>query len=286
MPHEREAFVERRKLCVPMRYVLGNAFREYRIRMTNPVLPLWDVLVPVIYLLIFGASFESWIGGDFSGGGGASTGADGAVSMVSGGAPDFVTFFLAGVLGMVTFGIALNSSYAFFEDMQSGMFHELMTYPFARRDLLLGKLLFNALFSVVGGALCVVAAITLLGVRLKPTAAPHLLLWTLLGMAGWYFLFSWLAVRMRGFNAYHTTSSTAYLLLMFVSNLFYPVERLPKAIQALAWLNPITWQVDLMRWASYGAGDPAILRLEAMGFVIFVGTTFWLANRGLNGPIE
>ena len=39
-----------------MRYVLGNAFREYRIRMANPVLPLWDVLVPVIYLLIFAAS--------------------------------------------------------------------------------------------------------------------------------------------------------------------------------------------------------------------------------------
>ncbi len=268
-----------------MRYILGNAFREYRIRMANPVLPLWDVLVPVIYLLIFAASFERWMGGGLPGGGDPSAAAGGIGSMTAG-APDFVTFFLAGVLGMVTFGIALNSSYAFFEDIQSGMFHELMTYPYARRDLLLGKLLFNTLFSVVGGALCVVAAMLLLGVRLRPTAPPHLLLWTLLGTAGWYFLFSWLAIRMRGFNAYHTTTSSAYLLLMFVSNLFYPVERLPRVIRELAWLNPITWQVDLMRWASYGAGDPAVLRLEALGFVVFVGATFWLANRGLNGPIE
>lgn len=254
-----------------MRYVLGMAFREYRIRMTNPVLPLWDVLVPVIYLIIFGSSLERFVGG-------GSAGELGGI--------DYVTFFLAGVLGMVTFGIAMNSSYAFFEDLQSGMFHELMTYPFARRDLLLGKLLFNALFSVVGGALCVLAGLTVLDVRIPASAGPSLLLWTLLGTAGWYFIFSWLSLRLRGFNAYHTTTSAAYLLLMFVSNLFYPVERLPESVQWLAWANPITWQVDLMRWASYGAGETSQLRIEGAAFVLFVAAAFWLANRSLNGPIE
>jgi ABC-2 type transport system permease protein len=269
-----------------MRYVLGNAFREYRIRMTNPVLPLWDVLVPVIYLLIFGASFERWIGGRLPGEEVGGVSPVGGTAALAGGAPDYVTFFLAGVLGMVTFLIAFNSSYAFFEDLQAGMFHELMTYPFARRDLLLGKLLFNALFSVIGAALCVAAAVTLMGVRLAPSAIPYLILWILLGTAGWYFLLSWLSMRMRGFNAYHTTTSALYLLLMFVSNLFYPVDRLPESVQWLAWLNPITWQVDLMRWVSYGAGDTTVLRLEGVGFVVFVGASFWLANRRLNGPIE
>ncbi|MFN2433117.1 MAG: ABC transporter permease [Gemmatimonadota bacterium] len=250
-----------------MRYVLAMAYREYRIRLSNPVLPLWDVLVPVIYLLIFGASFERWIGQGLGG-------------------LDYVTFFLGGVLGMVTFGIAMNSSYAFFEDLQSGMFHELMTYPFARRDLLIGKLLFNALFSVVGAALCTLAGVALLGVEVRLGALPLLLLWTLLGTAGWYFLFSWLSLRLRGFNAYHTTTSAAYMLLMFVSNLFYPAERLPRVVQGLAWLNPITWQVDLMRNAIYGAGEADVLRLEALGFAAFVTISFWLANRALNGPIE
>jgi ABC-2 type transport system permease protein len=250
-----------------VRFVLAMAYREYRIRLSNPVLPLWDVLVPVIYLLVFGATLERWIGAEL-------------------GDLDFLTFFLAGVLGMVTFGIALNSSYAFFEDLQSGMFHELMTYPFARRDLLLGKLLFNALFSAVGGALCVLAAVSLLGVELAPGALPALFVWTVLGTAGWYFLFSWLSLRMRGFNAYHTTTSAAYLLLMFVSNLFYPTERLPEAVRWLAWANPITWQVDLMRNATYGAGDAGVLRLEAVGFVVFVLVSFALANRRLNGAIE
>jgi ABC-2 type transport system permease protein len=250
-----------------MRYILAVAYREYRIRLTNPVLPMWDVLVPVVYLLVFGASLERWIGGELGG-------------------VDYLTFFLGGVLGMVTFSIALNSSYAFFEDLQSGIFHELLTYPFARRDLLLGKLLFNALFSVLGAALCVLAGRVLLDIRLPARALPSLVLWVVLGTAGWYFLLSWLSLRMRGFNAYHTTTSTLYLLLMFFSNLFYPVERLPRAVQWVAWLNPVTWQVDLVRHYSYGAGDPLWLRLEAAGFLLFVLGAFWLANRSLNGPIE
>ena len=258
-----------------MRYVLGMAWREYRIRLTNPVLPLWDVLVPVVYLVVFGASLERWIGGALpASGSGAAAGTD------------YVTFFLGGVLGMVTFSIAMNSSYAFFEDLQAGMFHELLTYPFPRRDLLLGKLLFNALFSIVGGGLCLLAAVAVLGVRIKFSALLPLLAWTLVGTAGWYFLLSWLSLRMRGFNAYHTMTSGLYLLLMFISNLFYPVERLPAPANWAAWLNPVTWQVDLMREAIYGGGDPALLRIEAVGFVLFTLASYALANRSLNGSIE
>ena len=249
-----------------MRYVLAMAYREYRIRLSNPVLPIWDVLVPVVYLLVFAASLERWLGAELEG-------------------VDYVAFFLGGVLAMVTFGIAMNSSYAFFEDLQSGMFHELMTYPFERRDLLLGKLLFNALFSVVGSGVCIVAAAALLDVKIRSGALPELFLWIVLGTAGWYFVFSWLSLKLRGFNAYHTTTSAAYLLLMFVSNLFYPTERLPESVRWLAQLNPVTWQVDLLRHATYGAAETTALRFEAAAFLLFVAASFWLANRRLNGQI-
>lgn len=250
-----------------MRYILANAYREYRIRLTNPILPMWDVLVPVVYLLIFGATLERWIGAQTFG-------------------IDYPTFFLGGILAMVSFNIALNSSYAFFEDLQSGIFHELLTYPFARRDILLGKLLFNATFSVLSAALCLLVGAVLLGVEISPARAPIILFWTAVGTSGWYFFCSWISLKARGFNAYHTTTSTIYLLLMFVSNLFYPTGRLPDPIRWLAWLNPVTWQVDLIRNATYGAGEPLQLTLEAAGCFAFVLAAFWPANRSLNAPIE
>ena len=188
-----------------MSYVLAIAFRDFRIRLSNPVLPLWDVLVPVVYLLVFGSSLERWIGAAGSG-------------------LDYPRFFLGGVLSMVSFGIVFNSSYAFFEDLQGGIFHEMLTYPFARWEMLLGKLLFNAAFSVVGVAVCCMAAVyVLLNIAMcRRRRGCRLRFWSVVGTAGWYFLFTWLALNLRGFNAYHTTTSALYLVLMFISNLFYP----------------------------------------------------------------
>lgn len=250
-----------------MSSILAVAYREYRIRLTNPILPMWDVLVPVIYLLVFGASVQHWLGGALA-------------------AVDYPTFFLGGVLGMVTFSVAFNSSYSFFEDLQSGIFHELLTYPFPRRDLLLGKLLFNAALSVVGALLCVAAGVAVLGIPIRAAALPATVGVVLLGTAAWYFLLSWIALRARGFNAYHTTTSTLYLILMFVSNLFYPADRLPAWIGWLAWANPLTWQVELTRWALYGGGDPDRLPFELVAQILFCGVTFVVADRALNRPVE
>lgn len=250
-----------------MRYVLAMAFRDFRIRLTNPVLPLWDVLVPVVYLLVFGSSLERWIGAGGSG-------------------LDYPRFFLGGVLSMVSFGIVFNSSYAFFEDLQGGIFHEMLTYPFARWQMLVGKLLFNAAFSVLGVAVCIAAGFALLHIAVPPSAWMPIAFWSVLGTAGWYFLFTWLALMLRGFNAYHTTTSALYLVLMFISNLFYPTQQLPPAVRWMAWANPVTWQTDLLRYYTYPAAELPYLPMETAAFAAFVAVTFWMANRKLNGTIE
>jgi ABC-2 type transport system permease protein len=250
-----------------MGYTLAIAFRDFRIRLSNPVLPLWDVLVPVVYLLVFGASLERWIGAGGSG-------------------LDYPRFFLGGVLSMVSFGIVFNSSYAFFEDLQGGIFHEMLTYPFARWQMLMGKLLFNAAFSVVGVAVCVAAGFAFLKIAVPPSAWLPIAVWSVLGTAGWYFLFTWLALNLRGFNAYHTTTSALYLVLMFISNLFYPTEQLPRAVRWLAWINPVTWQTDFLRHYIYPAANLPHLLIETLAFFAFILVTFWLANRKLNGTIE
>ena len=54
----------------------------------------------------------------------------------------------------------------------------------------------------------------------------------------------------------------------------------------LAFANPLTWQVDLLRHHSLGLEATLALYLEAGGTVAFVLVTFFLANRTLNGPIE
>jgi ABC-type multidrug transport system permease subunit len=56
--------------------------------------------------------------------------------------------------------------------------------------------------------------------------------------------------------------------------MFYPIEPLPAAFRAIAIANPITWHVDVLRFATIGLGDPRRIALEAAGFAVFTCISF------------
>jgi ABC-type multidrug transport system permease subunit len=56
--------------------------------------------------------------------------------------------------------------------------------------------------------------------------------------------------------------------------MFYPLEPLPRALRIAAYANPITWQVDVLRYGTIGYGDASALPLEAAAFVVFTAASF------------
>ena len=56
--------------------------------------------------------------------------------------------------------------------------------------------------------------------------------------------------------------------------MFYPLEPLPRAFQIVAYANPVTWQVDVLRYATTGVGHPRGLMLEALAFAAFTIVAF------------
>ena len=65
-----------------------------------------------------------------------------------------------------------------------------------------------------------------------------------------------------------------YFVFLFASSMFYPIDPLPAAFRVVALANPITWHVDVMRFATIGLGDPRQIALEAAGFVAFTLASF------------
>ena len=53
-------------------------------------------------------------------------------------------------------------------------------------------------------------------------------------------------------DAFNTVTSIFYFVFLFASSMFYPVDPLPAAFRMAAAANPITWQVDVMRYATIG----------------------------------
>lgn len=238
--------------------------REGKIRATNLTFIFWDLLYPLGYLLVFGVGINASLGF---------------------GAPhlpvDYNAFFLAGVLSMASFGIASNTSWSFFLDRDNGIFYEMLTYPMSRSQYLLGKVLFNVAVAVLQAAITVLLAAALLDVPLRSADWPLLAVATIVGTAGWFFFYAVFALRIRRNDAFNTVTSIFYFGFLFASSMFYPIDPLPAALRAVAYANPVTWQVDVLRYVTIGLGDPGQVALEAGAFVLFTLASFALAVHAL-----
>src|SRR5687768_4426867 len=187
--------------------ILRVLFREYKFRITNVSFLIWDIFVPIAYLLIFGYGFQKSIGGSFAG------------SDV-----DYASFFLPGILSMTCFGVAMNTSWRFFMERENGIFYELLTYPVSRTQLVIGKILFNIGLSLTGNFLVVLAGVLFLQTTIRSEFALWVCLFTAIGTAQWFFFFAALALRIRRMDIFNTVTSLCYILLMFASSMFYPLE--------------------------------------------------------------
>jgi len=238
--------------------------REGKIRATNLLFIFWDLVYPLGYLLVFGLGMN------------ASVGFTTALPGVS-----YNAFFLAGVLGMASFGIAANTSWSFFLDRDNGIFYEMLTYPLSRSQYLLGKVLFNVGVALVQALLTVLLSAAWLGVDVMAPRLPLVVAATIVGTAGWFFFYAIFALWIRRNDAFNTVTSVFYFFFLFASSMFYPLDPLPRSFQIVALTNPITWHVDVLRYATIGVGDGAMIALEAVGFVLFTLASFGVAVRTL-----
>jgi ABC-2 type transport system permease protein len=240
-------------------------YREGKIRATNLTFVFWDLFYPLCYLLVFGVGVTAALG-----------------SPVSAPGVPYDSFFLAGVLGMASFGIASNSAWSFFMDRDNGIFFEMLTYPMSRAEYLFGKMLFNVFIGLTQAAVTLSLGSLLLGIRVRADRLPVLAAAVVIGTAGWFFFYTIFALKIRRNDLFNSITSVFYFVFLFASSMFYPLEPLPRWFRAIALANPITWQVDLLRYGSIGLGEPRRLTVEAAAFALFVVACFGYAVRSLH----
>src|SRR5215831_5106963 len=239
-------------------------YREAKIRATNLVFIFWDVFYPLGYMLLFGVGVNAALG---------------APALTQG--VDYNAFFLASVLGMASFGIASNTSWSFFLDRDNGIFFEMLTYPLSRSAYMLGKVLFTLGVSLVQTIITVGLASVMFHIHLEWGRLPLAFLAMIAGTAGWFFFYSIFALSTRRNDIFNTLTSILYFVFLFASNMFYPLEPLPKWLRGAALANPITWQIDCLRWGTIGLGSTDRVLLEATGFSLFALACFGYAARCL-----
>src|SRR5947209_20590242 len=155
-------------------------YREGKIRVTNLTFIFWDLFYPLGYMLVFGVGVNYALGSPFPTGG-----------------VDYNGFFLAGVLGMASFGIAANTSWGCFLDRDNGIFYEMLTYPLSRAAYLLGKVLFNVVIALLQAGITIALGRLLFGIHMRWDLVPLAFVGMAIGTAGWFFFYSIFALKTR-----------------------------------------------------------------------------------------
>jgi ABC-2 type transport system permease protein len=247
--------------------IAAVVYRDWRQRITNLGFVFWDLFVPLAYLTLFGTGFDRALARAF---------------VVDGQVLEYTAYLLPGVIAMTAFSVAMNTAWGFFMDKDSGIFYELLTYPITRRQMLIGKGCFNVGLSVIGALFAVWVGIGLMEIPVRWELLPLTALVIIATTAGWFFLMSIFAIRLKRMDAFNTLTSAAYIFLMFLSSMFYPLSGLPGWFQWIARINPMTWQVDMLRFTLLGTGAPAVIVLEGIAFIVFTMVCLALAIRALD----
>jgi len=88
-------------------------------------------------------------------------------------------------------------------------------------------------------------------------------------------------LRIRRNDLFNSITSIFYFVFMFASSMFYPLEPLPAWFRTTALLNPITWEIDWLRYTSIGIGNFHSILLEGVAFLVFSLACFAYAVRCL-----
>lgn len=253
-----------------MRMIFAVMYREYLVHTTSMTWAFYDLFVPITYLLLFGIGLDRAF----------------ASGVQSGGQTvGYNSFFLAGVLAMASFGIAINTAYGFFVDRENGMLYEFLTYPMTRAEFLIGKILFTSVLALVQALITVGLGTVLLDIPMRWERTALLLACVLLGTGGWFFFLTTFALRIRRNDVFNTFINIAYFVLMFGSSLFYPLEGLPAWLRTFALMNPLTWHADVLRYLTIGLGSAGTIVAESAAFMLFTFLAFLAAVRTLQRGI-
>ncbi len=245
-----------------MQAIAAVVYREYMIRTTSLLWLFFDIMVPLLYMLLFGVGFNKALP---------------LGVQIEGQTISYNEFFLAGVLSMSCFGSAINQSYGFFIDRDNGIFYEFLTYPMTRAQWLLGKIVFQCLMSLAQTALAVGAAVWLLEISLQWDLLSLVFLSVMVGIAGWFFCLAIFAFLIRRNDTFNTVINAAYFVLIFSSSMFYPLEQAPGWLRVASYANPLTWHTDVLRFLTIGVGSWSAAAVEFSAFVGFLILSFWLA---------
>jgi ABC-2 type transport system permease protein len=217
--------LERRRQAVSAIYILW--LRQLKRYLRSRARIIGSLGQPLIFLLALGFGF----GPTFARAGGGN----------------YIQFLAPGIISMGILFTAVFSGIEIIWDRQFGFLKETLVAPVSRLQIVLGRALGGATVAMIQGAvvfvICLLAGFRFQSALLLPVALIFMFMIALLFTA----IGTTVGSTLEDMQGFQLIMNFLVMPLFFFSNALFPVQGLPKALQVIVRLNPLTYGVDGIR---------------------------------------
>lgn len=268
--------------------------REYLRWIRAPTWVISGLMSPILYLLLFGQAFDL---GKLLPPGTPSS----ALSSVLSGAPNYFSYFAVGMVAFASVTAAMFSGTGVIFDKQLGILQRTLSTPISRRSVFLSALTFRGILTLIPAFLVVGFALVLayvpdvaglsVGSGVNALDALQFVAAALILSIAFTSLFLSFGFAAQRIESYFGVVTILQLPILLTSNAMYPVNIMPKWLQYIVGINPISLAVNVMRMSLFGtAGYPYSVGVYLLGLlawaILFVALAFWLASKALRTDVS
>ena len=212
---------------------------------------------PVLWLVIFGQVFSQ-------------------VRGIPTGSVGYLAFMTPGILAQSVLFSAIFYGIAVIWERDLGIVHKLLVTPAPRSALVLGKALAAGLRGIVQTVIVYLIALALgIELRWQPLPIAVVLMAVMLGSAVFSTFSLIVACIVKTRERFMGIGQVLTMPIFFASNAIYPLSIMPRWLQAVARVNPLTYVVDALRGLMIQGGHTAMgfgadFAFQAAAFVVLL----------------
>ena len=166
----------------------------------------------------------------------------------------YVSFLTPGIIGMTLLFSATFAGISVLWDRQFGFLKEIMVAPVSRIAIVLGRTAGGVTTGVLQAMIILLSGMSL--GMIVPSLQGFILSLVFMILIAATFIGMGLAFasQMEDMSGFSLIMNFLIFPLFFLSGALFPLDRFPSVIKILAYLNPLTYGVDGLRYSLIGAG--------------------------------
>jgi ABC-2 type transport system permease protein len=192
----------------------------------------------------------------------------------------YFEFSFPGAIASILMFTAIFSTISIIDDRREGFLQSVLVSPASPASIVLGK--------VLGGVTLAVAQACLF-MALAPTAGLKLSFASLFACLGAMILLAtamtalgfWIAWSMESTQGFHAIMNLVLMPLLVLSGAFFPPSGSSRWLAMVIGANPVTYGVNLLRYAIYAGGVPPAFRSASLAVSLSVTLGFAIIMLGL-----